>query len=155
LGKIFMTRREIFMLKLKVKLFEEGVTPPVYAHPGDAGMDVYANESVVITPGERRAVKTGFATEFSPDYVALVWDRSSMALKKGVKTMAGVVDSGYRGEWMVVMINLGPEPVSINRGDKIAQAIFQQFATAEIALVEELNDSSRGVGGFGSTDVMS
>lgn len=140
------------MLKLQVKLLETGVTPPAYAHPGDAGMDIFANESVALEPGERRAVKTGFATEFSSDYVALVWDRSSMALKKGVKTMAGVVDSGYRGEWMVVMINLGTESVSIQRGDKIAQAIFQQFATAQITLVEALNDSSRGEGGFGSTD---
>jgi len=139
------------MIAVRVKLLSPDVKTPGYAHPGDAGMDVYANEDVTLQPGQRHAVATGFATEFPSDYVALVWDRSSMAVKKGIKTMAGVVDSGYRGEWKVVMINLGDEAVTIQKGDKIAQAIFQQFSAATIEVVEDLEDSSRGAGGFGST----
>jgi dUTP pyrophosphatase len=139
------------MIPVRIQLLSPQAKTPGYAYPGDAGMDVFANETVTLAPGERHAVGTGFATEFPSDYVALVWDRSSMAVKKGIKTMAGVVDSGYRGEWKVVLINLSEAPVTIETGDKIAQAIFQRFETAAIEVVESLDDSSRGTAGFGST----
>jgi dUTP pyrophosphatase len=137
------------VIKFK-KLFPDARLPS-YAKPGDAGMDVFAYTSVVIAPGERQVVATGIASEFSSDYVALVWDRSSLAVKQGIKTMAGVIDSGYRGEWKIALINLGKENLHIAKGDKIAQVILTPFVSAAIEEADTLSDSERGVGGFGST----
>lgn len=139
------------MFTLRVQPLTDDVKMPEYAHSGDAGMDIFAYEDVTIAPGERRAVATGFATEFPQGYVALVWDRSSYALKHGLKTMAGVIDAGYRGEWKIVLLNTSNESFEISRGDKIAQALFQRVISPTMERVAHLEGSSRGEGGFGST----
>lgn len=139
------------MFTLKIQRLGNNVQLPSFAHHGDAGMDIFAAESVEIEPGGRKAVPTGFSTEFAAGYVALVWDRSSLAFRHGIKSMAGVIDSGYRGEWKIVLLNTTSEVFSIKAGDKIAQALFQPVVNPKIEVVQNLQDSQRGQGGFGST----
>lgn len=124
---------------------------PTYAHPGDAGLDLYSCEDVVIKPGERHAVSLGFAMEFSHGFVARILDRSGMALKNGIHCLAGVVDAGYRGECKAVLINLGDVPYTIEKGDKVAQMLIQPVEICDIETVEELSNSERGEGGFGGS----
>jgi len=124
---------------------------PQYAHPGDAGMDLKTIESRVLNAGERYAFPTGICMEMPSGYVALVWDRSGRAVKEGLKTMAGVIDSGYRGEIKVALLNTSTQSITIHAGEKIAQMLIQPIERPVIQEVEELSDSSRGVGGFGST----
>lgn len=124
---------------------------PAYAHPGDAGMDVYTCETKTLEPGERYAYRTGVAVEIPEGYVGLVWDRSSRATKSGLKTMAGVIDSGYRGEVKIVLLNTSTTPVEIAAGDKIAQLLMQPVERATIIEGETLSETQRGIGGFGST----
>lgn len=138
-------------LILNIKKLDKDAIVPKYAHEGDAGLDLFSNEECILKAGERRAVKTGISTSFPRGYVALIWDRSGNAAKKGIKTMAGVIDAGYRGEWGVVMLNTSDEDFEIKKGDKIAQALIQPVISAEIKEVESLEESSRGEGGFGST----
>lgn len=117
----------------------------------DAGMDIYSAESVVIPIGGRKTISTGLSSEIEPGYVALLWDRSGNASKHGLKVMAGVIDSGFRGTWQVVLQNHGPSVYTVNVGDKIAQALVQAIPVVNINLVDELGDSERGVAGFGSS----
>ncbi len=124
---------------------------PHYAHPGDAGLDVFTCESKIVQPGERYAFSTGVSMEIPPGYVALVWDRSSRALQHGLKTMAGVIDSGYRGEVKVVLLNTSHTAVEISAGEKIAQMLIQSVEHAHVKEVNELSETARGTGGFGST----
>lgn len=138
-------------MTIKFLKIKKDVITPQYAHPGDAGMDLYALESKIIKPGERHAFRLGFATEFSKNYTALVWDKGSLPLKAGVHALAGVVDSGYRGEYIIILINLGEKAYTIEKGDKIAQLLIQPIITAKIKIVTNLTDSSRGSGAFGST----
>lgn len=139
------------MVKLKIKKLKEGAVLPKYAHEGDAGLDVFSCEDYILKPGERKIFGTGISTEFDKGYVALVWDKSGLAAKKGIKTMAGVMDCGYRGEWLITLLNTSNEDHEVKKGDKIAQALIQPIHYAEIEEVKELNDSSRGEGRFGST----
>ena len=139
------------MVKLKVKKLNPEAKVPQYATQGDAGMDLYSLEDYNIKPGERKSFKLGIATQFPEGYVALVWDKSGHAAKRGLKTMAGVIDAGYRGEWAIVVLNTSDSEVEINKGDKIAQALIQPVISAEIEEAEDLSDSERGDGGFGST----
>ena len=136
---------------LNIKKLDNDAIIPRYAHQGDAGLDLFSNEECTIKAGERRLVKTGISTSFPEGYVALIWDRSGNAAKKGIKTMAGVIDAGYRGEWGIVMLNTSDENFEIKKGDKIAQALIQPIINADVKEVESLEDSSRGEGGFGST----
>lgn len=138
-------------MKIKIKKLYDDVILPSYAYPGDAGMDLYSREDYVLKPGERYVFKLGFSTEFSSDFVALVWDKSGLSAKNGLTCLAGVIDHGYRGEYGVVLLNTSSEPYEIKKGDKIAQLLIQKIEQAEIEEVEELEDSSRGEGGFGST----
>jgi len=140
-----------WIMKIKIKKLKENAVVPGYAHEGDAGMDLFSAEDIVINPGERGIVCTGISVEIPNGYVGLVWDKSGLASKKGIKTMAGVMDSGYRGEWKIVLFNTGSEQHQIKEGDKIAQVLIQPIECAEIEEVKELEDSSRGDGGFGST----
>jgi dUTP pyrophosphatase len=139
------------MVFMGVKKLDEKAIAPKYAHTGDAGMDIFSNEDCVLKSGERRIVKTGIASSFPEGYVVLVWDRSGNAAKKGIKTMAGVIDSGYRGEWGVVLLNTSNEDFEIKHGDRIAQGLLQPVISAEIKEVENLDDTARGSGAFGST----
>jgi len=127
---------------------------PSYAHPGDAGADLCAREDVVLAPGERRLVPTGVALALPEGYVALVHPRSGLAHRSGLSIVnaPGTIDAGYRGEVQVCLVNLDPvTPIELRRGDRIAQLVIQQFETAAFVEVDDLPDSARGAGGYGST----
>ena len=137
-------------MKLKVKKMSPDAKLPLYGHKGDAGMDLFSSLEYVLPKGEVFAVPTGIQIEIPKGYVGLIWDKSGVSLK-GAHRLAGVVDAGYRGEVKVVMINWGQSPFIIEKGMKIAQLLIQAVEDAEIVEVEDLDDSSRGEGGFGST----
>jgi len=126
---------------------------PAYARPGDAGLDLRTSESVKLEPGERRLVPTGLAIAIPEGHAGLVLPRSGLAMQKGVTVLnaPGLIDSGYRGELKVLLINHGPVVVAIERGERIAQLVIQAVAHARLVEVERLPDSARGEGGFGST----
>ena len=126
---------------------------PVYANPGDAGLDLRASEIVTLEPGGRRLVPTGLAVAIPAGHAGLVLPRSGLAMQRGVTVLnaPGLIDSGYRGELKVLLINHGAEAVGIGRGERIAQLVIQPVAQARLVEVERLPDSTRGEGGFGST----
>lgn len=126
---------------------------PGHARPGDAGVDLPAREAVVLAPGERRLVPTGLAVAIPDGYVGLVAPRSGLALRSGISIVnaPGVVDSGYRGELAIILVNLGSETVSIQRGDRIAQLVVVPVAAVEFVVVDALETTDRGESGFGST----
>jgi dUTP pyrophosphatase len=136
---------------LKVKKLSPDAILPSYAHPGDAGMDIYANETVTVKPGQAIKIKTGIAMEIPDGYVGLMWDKSGVAFNHKLKTLSGVIDSGYRGESLVSLINLGTEPYIVEKGHKIVQMLIQKVERVKIIEADELSDTSRGNGGFGST----
>jgi dUTP pyrophosphatase len=138
------------MISFKVKKLSPEAVVPTKENPGDAGIDVYANESHTLQPGERHTFGTGVSVEIPDGYVALFWDRSGLG-SKGIHRLAGVVDSGYRGEWKVVLLNTTDEPYEIKKGDKIVQCVLQKFEPVDIQEVEELSDTERGEAGFGSS----
>jgi dUTP pyrophosphatase len=138
-------------MQIKIKKLNPDAILPAYAHPGDAGLDLYSLEEYTLQPDERKALSTGIAIELEPDYVALVKDRSGLALKHGVHTLAGVIDAGYRGECKIVLINHGAQAYTVKKGDKIAQLLIMPVAQVKVKEVVELSDSSRGSAGFGST----
>jgi dUTP pyrophosphatase len=128
--------------------------PPAYAHPGDAGADLLAAEDVTLQPGERRLVGTGVRVALPEGTVGLVTPRSGLAARAGLSIVnaPGVIDSGYRGEISVCLINLDPmAPVEIRAGDRIAQLVVVPFVTATFVPVEDLDETPRGDGGYGST----
>jgi dUTP pyrophosphatase len=116
-----------------------------------AGADLCCAESFTLAPGERIAAPTGLAVEIPAGWYGRVAPRSGLAAKYGVDTLAGVVDADYRGELKVMLINLGREPVPFLAGDRIAQLIVERAARCEYIWAEELDDTARGGGGFGST----
>jgi dUTP pyrophosphatase len=140
------------MMRLRVKRISAGAKIPVYQHPGDAGMDLYAAEEVTLAAGEVKAVPTGIQMAIPDGYVGLIWDKSGISLR-GVHRLAGVVDAGYRGEVKVVMVNLSKEPYVFKKGQKVAQMLIQPVEMAEIVDVGDgdLDNTARGAGGFGST----
>ncbi len=138
---------------IKVARLQPNVTLPRYAHTGpfgDLAADLYAAETVTLAAGETRAVATGLAFEFPAEFGALVQDRSGLALK-GITTLAGVIDPGYRGELKVVLTNLGHRPFEINPGDRIAQLRIVRRIEAEFTEAESLTETQRNDRGFGST----
>lgn len=139
-------------MQLKIKQLNENSTIPSYARKYDAGMDLFASEEVVITSVDKiTLIKTGIAMELPPGYVGLIWDKSGIATKYGLKVLGGVIDAGYRGEIIVGLANVGRSNLRIKPGNKIAQILFQEVERADIKVVKELTDSERGTGGFGST----
>jgi dUTP pyrophosphatase len=138
---------------LRVRRLDPEVPLPSYAHPGDAGLDLAAAAEVELPPGARAAVPTGIAVAIPAGWVGLVHPRSGLARRHGVTVTnaPGTIDAGYRGEVQVLLINLGREPVILRRGDRIAQLLLQRVGTAQVVEVDELDDTSRGAGGFGST----
>lgn len=129
---------------------------PAYAHPGDAGMDLCADEALVLRPGERAAVRTGLAMALPPGTEAQLRPRSGLALKHGIGMVnaPGTIDEGYRGELRVILINLGQEPFAIEPGMRIAQMVIAPVLKVEVAQVDALPaDTARGTGGFGSSGV--
>ena len=137
-------------LSIKVKKLCSDVKLPAYALEGDAGLDIFSNEDVIIQPGQKHIFKTGFALEIPKGYCALIWDKGGLG-SKGLKVFGGVGEHTYRGEYMVCLVNLGQEPCEFKRGDKIAQLLIQPIVSAELEEVEELNESIRGEGRHGST----
>jgi dUTP pyrophosphatase len=137
-------------MPLEVKVAGPGVLPE-YATPGAAGADLRAAEAVSIPAGGRAAVPTGLHLEIPPGHVGLVWPRSGLAVRHGLDTLAGVIDSDYRGELRVVLVNHGTEAVSLAAGDRIAQLLIQRVERADFARAEDLAGSARGRSGFGST----
>lgn len=138
-------------MQIKIKRLKPEAILPTYAHPGDVGMDLYSLDDYLLKPGERKVFDLGFAAEFETGYAAIVKDKSSLPKNGGIHTMGGVFDAGYRGEYNVQLINLGQEPYEIKKGHKIAQLIIYPVIIAELTEVDELTDSSRGDGRFGST----
>jgi dUTP pyrophosphatase len=124
---------------------------PEYATPGAAGADLRAAETVSLPPGGRAAVATGLHLEIPPGHVGLVWPRSGLAVRHGLDTLAGVIDSDYRGELRVVLVNHGPETVELAAGERIAQLLIQRVERAAFAPADDLAASTRGQQGFGST----
>jgi len=137
-------------LSLEVRVSGPGALP-AYGSAEAAGADLCAAEDVQLPPGERAAVATGIHVEIPPGYVGLVWPRSGLAVRHGLDTLAGVIDSDYRGEVRVVLVNHGREPVSLARGDRIAQLLIQRVERAAFTPVDDLASTDRGSGGFGST----
>ena len=129
----------------------DGGVLPAYASSHAAGADLRATEAVEILPGSRHAVSTGLKLELPPGHVGLVWPRSGLALRHGIDTLAGVIDSDYRGEVRVVLVNHGEEPFRISQGDRVAQLLLQRVERASFIAVDDLEESQRGQGGFGST----
>lgn len=138
-------------MNIKLKQLDDTAKMPEYAHPGDVGMDVFSKEHKILEPGEQYNFMVGFAMEFPVGYAAIVKDRSSMARKFSCHTLAGVYDAGYRGEYNVELINLGSAPVAIEPHQKIAQILLIPVLIPEVEYVDELTDSARGEGRFGST----
>jgi dUTP diphosphatase len=140
------------MLKLRIKRISPAAKRPVYQHPGDAGMDLFAVEDISLDAGEVKPVPTGIKMAIPEGYVGLIWDKSGISLQ-GVHRLAGVVDAGYRGEVKVVMINLGKETRLFKKGQKVAQMLIQPVPAVDIEDVGEgdLDETARGEDGFGST----
>lgn len=132
---------------------DPGLPVPGYAHPGDAGADLYARHDVTLAPGDRAAVPTGVAVAMPAGYAAFVHPRSGLAARHGVGMVnaPGVIDAGYRGEIAVLLINHGQESVTLRRGDRIAQLVIQEVARMRMHVVDTLPGSHRGSGGFGSS----
>jgi len=124
---------------------------PSYATDGSAGADLRALADAVLEPGQRAAVPTGVRLQIPAGHVGLIWPRSGLAVRHGIDTMAGVIDSDYRGEVAVLLLNWGREPYTIRRGDRIAQLVLAPVARARIEIAEALTATARGEGGFGHT----
>lgn len=140
------------MKPIQVKRLHPDAKIPAYALLGDAGMDLYSREEVTLRPGERHSVATGIALRIPDGYVGLVWDKSGLSHKKGIKTLGGVFDSNYLGEYLIGLVNLSTDTIVIRKGDKIAQVLFQKIETPSLVEVAEFaTPTARGTRGFGST----
>lgn len=141
--------------KVNIKKLNENACIPTYGTEFSAGADLYSglSEAVTIAPGTTEFIKTGIAMEIPTGLVGLIYARSGMACKKGVApaNKVGVIDSDYRGEIIVALHNHSQNPVSIEPRERIAQIVLAPYVTADFNIVEELNDTERGTGGFGST----
>jgi len=139
-------------MKIKIKKLNPEAIIPNYANEGDAGMDLYSVEDIVLKSKHRAIVGTGISIELPKGFVSLIWDKSGIA-QKGIKTMGGVIDCGYRGEYKIVLVNLSSDNFVIKKGQKIAQVLIQKVESPKIEVVDELSESSRGDGGFGSSGI--
>lgn len=140
-------------LKILVKQLDAELPVPSHAQPGDAGVDLYARFAGELAAGERSLVPTGVAVAIPEGYVGLVVPRSGLAIRHGISLVnsPGILDSGYRGELQVVMINHGSETFRYERGERIAQLVVVPYAAQSWEVTDELPSSDRGEGGFGST----
>lgn len=146
----------IDVVDVLVRILDEVADIPSYAHPGDAGVDLVTTQKVDLEPGERTVISTGLAIALPHGYAAFVHPRSGLAARLGLALVnaPGTIDAGYRGEVKVIVINLDPRrPLVLQRGDRIAQIVFQRVAQARFHRVTELPGSHRGDGGIGSTGV--
>ena len=134
-----------------MEVHAQGTLLPEYSSLGAAGADLYANEALTLAPGERAAVATGLRIEIPPGHAGLVWPRSGLAVRHGIDTLAGVIDSDYRGEVRVVLVNHGREAFQVEPGDRIAQLVVQKVERAAFVTARELAGTVRGESGFGSS----
>ena len=137
-----------------VQRLDRDLPLPAYARDGDAGLDLYAREAVTLAPGARAAVGTGVAIALPDGYAGFVLPRSGLALRHGLSLVntPGLIDAGYRGEIRVILVNHDPAtPVTLSRGDRIAQLVVQRVERVDVVEVDTLPESHRGAGGFGST----
>lgn len=124
---------------------------PSFNHDGDAGLDMYSVDDVLLAPFERKAVDTGIALELPKGCAGLIWDRSGLALKEGITTMGGVIDEGYRGEVKIILYNQLDRYYQIKKGDRIAQMLIQRVEKPRIEVTGMLTESERNQKGFGSS----
>lgn len=136
---------------IKIKKLHANARLPQRGTTFSAGADLYCIEAFTLEPGERKLVPTGLAIEIPHGFYGRVAPRSGLAVKHGIDVLAGVIDADYRSEVKVPLINLGHEPVSFNAGERVAQLIIEQAAMCDYVWTEELSDTERGEGGFGST----
>lgn len=138
-------------MQIKFKKLNENAKPPTYAFKFDAGMDLYCLENISVEPNQSVQISTGIAMEIPEGFVGLIWDKSGLSHKSGLKTVGGVVDSQYRGEIKVGMINLSNETYNFEAGQKIAQMLIQKVEQVDLIESDDLSETDRGEGGFGST----
>ena len=138
-------------MELKVKKIKEDAKLPTKGHPGDAGLDFYAMNTVVFPPYGQVRVHTGIATEIPDGHVGLIWDKSSVSFNMGLKVMGGVIDASYRGEIIMSLLNTTDKEVILEKGHKIAQMLIQKFEDCDIVEVSNLSETVRGEGREGST----
>lgn len=124
---------------------------PTYAYPTDAGLDLYTVEDFSLEPGERHSVPTGIAVAVPAGHVGLIWDKSGVSQKRGIKGLGGVIDEEYRGEVFIGVVNVGNEVQEFAVGDKVAQLIIQKVEHPKLVEVDEFEQTARGEGAFGST----
>ncbi len=136
---------------LRIKKLRDDAVVPTRQFEGDAGLDLYAVESVVLEPMQRAKVPTGIALSVPKGMVGLIWDKSGLSNNHGLKSLGGVVDAGYRGEILVGLVNLSEERYVIEKGHRIAQLLIQRIEHIAAHVVEELDSSDRGEGAFGSS----
>jgi len=148
-----ISKNEAHCLKVLVKKLDDGVKMPSYAHDGDSGVDLYANQEVKMEPGAIALVPTGIKIAIPLGFEAQVRPKSGLALNHGITVLntPGTIDAGYRGEVGVIVVNHGKKAFTIEKGKKIAQMVFNKVEKAALEEVEELNETSRNTSGFGST----
>ena len=141
-------------MEIPIKLLDDTMSVPRYQRQGDAGFDLHSRIDFLIEPGERAVIPTGLALAIPRGFAGFVLPRSGLAAHHGIALVnsPGLIDSGYRGEVAVILINTDKrEPFQISRGDRIAQMVIQRVEEAQLVCVDELNETARGTGGFGST----
>lgn len=142
---------------MEIRIVSKGGALPAYATEGSSGADLraYIEEPITLMPGERRLVPTGLFVEIPQGTEAQIRARSGLAIKHGIGLVNGVgtVDSDYRGEWNIPLINWGQEPYTIHSGDRIAQVIFSRYEKADFVSVSQISETERGAGGFGHTGI--
>ncbi len=142
---------------MEIRIVSKGGALPAYATEGSSGADLraYIEEPITLMPGERRLVPTGLFVEIPQGVEAQIRARAGLAIKHGIGLVNGVgtVDSDYRGEWNIPLINWGQEPYTIHSGDRIAQVIFSRYEKADFVSVSQISETERGAGGFGHTGI--
>jgi len=139
------------MMQLQIQKLHPDAKLPSFAHATDAGMDLFCSVGFSVEPGAHVLAETGVAIVFPAGYAALTWDKGGISNKRHLKVTGGVFDTDYRGEYLIGLYNFGTEPQSFSAGDKIAQLLIQKVEHPEIVEVEELDETARGEGRFGST----
>lgn len=139
------------MNEVRVQKLVPDAKLPAYGRPGDAGADLYSNETVLFFPGEHKLVSTGIAMAVPKGHVGLIKDRSSLAAKHALHCLGGVIDENYRHEWKIIMINLGKENVTLAKHERVAQVLFVPISIGNFSEVLEMDQTNRPDGGFGSS----
>lgn len=142
------------MLRIEIKILDDNLPVPKYSHEGDAGLDIYSTIDCILKPFERKMIPTGIKISIPSGYAGFIQPKSGLAAKKGLGMInsPGLIDSGYRGEIKVILINLDPQKnIEIKKCNKICQLVIQKIEKVDLKVVKNLDDTGRGEGGFGST----